>query len=107
MLALRPAQVSIATFKLDNCETFIQIDGDDTIVAATVDHVTPEELGNVLLDRFQERFATGQYISQQPVRDVSNVSDVSDVLECETLAGGSIVAISSWCVVSFCRVCTA
>ena len=60
MFALRSPQVSIATFKLDNCETFIQIDGDDTIVAATVDHVTPEELGNVLLDRFQERFATGQ-----------------------------------------------
>ena len=52
-------QVSIATFKLDNCEAFIQLDGDDVTVAATVDHVTPEELGNVLLDRFQERFATG------------------------------------------------
>ena len=43
-------------FKLHNSEVAISTKGKDVAVAATVDHVIPEEHGNVNLDKFHDRF---------------------------------------------------
>ena len=42
--------------KLHSSEAAISVRGTDVAVAATVDHVIPEEHGNVNLDKFHDRF---------------------------------------------------
>ena len=37
----------------------MQLNDDDVIVSATIDDARPNELGNVNLDKFQERFTGG------------------------------------------------
>lgn len=49
-------QVSVVCFKVHNSEVAISMRGKDVAVAATVDHVIPEEHGNVNLDKFHDRF---------------------------------------------------
>ena len=44
-------------------EAFVQLVEKDVQLAAQVDHLVPEELGNIDLDKFQERFSAGTYIS--------------------------------------------
>jgi hypothetical protein len=53
---LTDSQVSVVCFKVCNSEVTISIKGKDVGVAATVDHVIPEEHGNVNLDKFHDRF---------------------------------------------------
>ena len=53
------AKVSITTLQLRNVEAFVQLNDDDVIVSATIDDATPHELGNIHLDKFQERFTGG------------------------------------------------
>ena len=53
-------QVSVVTFKLYHVEAFVQLVEKDIQLAAQVDHLLPDELGNIDLDKFQERFGAGK-----------------------------------------------
>ena len=47
-------------FKLINISAVVQTRGKDMSAAITVDHVIPQEYGNISLDKFQTIISTGQ-----------------------------------------------
>lgn len=50
----------MVSFRAVNIEAKVQLDGKDMLAAAQIDHVIPVEHGNVNLDKFQAKLASGR-----------------------------------------------
>ena len=58
------SQMCVVSFTILDIEMAVGIAGDDISLAVIADHVIPREYGNIAVDKFQTKYASGGWLHE-------------------------------------------